>query len=373
MAVAALVAAPISSRAEDRDELSRWFLYPEGGLSASRTIHPAPPRLVEQGKIRIGVFAQPPRDVNLLEGDIFRDGPKSAWRRKRLMEWFGYGLILRDWYLGMIIINAKFLPIAAVYAVNRRDRSTFSHNLATGRVKVAAGPWNDRTWARGSGFDLEFIHRLDQSLHEINLDLHRPGRPPVRGKLLLKEDLGARPSLAASLPTLAPYFFYTHKAYMPASGELEVGGEKIVLDPLRDLANLDEHRNYAQSPARWTWGTAGGDFEGKLLAFNLGDTGGIDQESWNENCLWIGDQIELLGPVRWSHDPQNRRYPWTVKEVHGRVQLTFTPDNGKIVSVPLLGRYYQMAGAYNGFVVSKTGEKREVRNFYGCAENGAIG
>ena len=151
----------------------------------------------------------------------------------------------------------------------------------------------------GRDFDLEFVHRLDQSRHEINLDVQRSGQPRVRGKLVLTEDLKARPSLSVCVPTIAPHFFYTHKAYMPISGELEVGGEKIFLDPRSDLANLDEHRNYAQVPARWTWGTAGGDYEGKLLAFNLGDTGGIDQENWNENCLWIGDRLELLGPVQW--------------------------------------------------------------------------
>jgi hypothetical protein len=372
-AAAAMGAMPFSARAAAEDELTRWFMLPEGGLAGARTIRPTPPRLVEQGKIRAGVFEQPPQDANLLDAGTFRDGPKAGWHRKRLMEWFGYGLTLRDWYLGMIIIDAKLLPISAVYVVNRRDKTTFSHNLAGGRVHTASGPWNDRTWARGPGYDLEFVHLLDQGRHEINLDLHRPRRPPVRGKLVFHEDLAARPSLNTTVPTIAPFFFYTHKACMPASGELEVGKEKIGLDPQRDLAILDEHRNYAQTPALWTWGTAGGDYQGKLLAFNLGDTGGIDQEHWNENCLWIGDRLELLGPVQWTNDPRNPRNPWTVKEIHGRADLTFTPDNGKIVSVPPLGKYYQMAGNYNGYLVNQAGEKLEVRNFYGCAENGAIG
>ncbi len=81
----------------------------------------------------------------------------------------------------------------------------------------------------------------------------------------------------------------------------------------------------------------------------------------------------LLGPVRWTHDRKNPRKPWAVKEIHGLADLTFTPDNGKIVSVPLLGKYYQMAGVYIGFVKDKDGRKLEVKNFYGCAENGAIG
>ena len=366
-------AAPFCSWADDSGELMKWFTLPAGGIAAARTIQPAPFRLVENGKIKAGIFGQPPQEINLFDAKIFRDGLKSAWHRKRLMEWFGYGIILRDWYFGMIIIDAKLLPISAVYAVNRRDKTTFSHNLIAGRVEIASGPWNGRTWARGPGFDLEFVHRLDQSRHEINLDVQRAGQPRVRGKLVLTEDMKTRPSLSASVPTIAPHFFYTHKAYMPISGELEVAGEKIILDPRSDLANLDEHRNYAQVPARWTWGTAGGDYKGKLLAFNLGDTGGTDQESWNENCLWIGDQFALLGPVKWSHDHKNPRNLWTVKEIHGLADLTFTPDNGKIVRVPLLGEYYQMAGKYNGFVKSKDGRELEVKDFYGCAENGDIG
>jgi hypothetical protein len=329
---------------------------------------------VEAGRIRAGLFAAPAGDANLLAAGLFQEGWGAAWRRKRLMEWFGYGLIMREWYLGMIIIDAKVLPISAVYAVNRRDRTTFSHDLLPGRVRVAANPWNDRSWARGPGYDLEFHHDLEEGRHELRLDLKRPGKPRVQGQLFLLEDMELRPSLNAVLPTRPPYFFYTHKACLPARGELEIGAEKIILNPGHDLANLDEHRNFAQTPAQWTWGTAAGyDRQGRLLAFNLGNTGGHDQESWNENCLWLDRRLELLGPVQWIHNRRDPFQPWTVTESHGRVQLTFTPDNGKIVSLPPLGRYYQMAGRYHGFVLLAQGERREINDLYGCAENGDIG
>lgn len=371
---AVLAAAPFSAGAgQADDELARWFLPPEGGLAGSRVIHPAPERLVERGKIRVGLFASPPAEADLLEADLFQDGIRAGWRRKRLMEWFGYGLIHPDWYLGMIIIDAKLLPIAAVYAVNRRDRTVFSHDLTGGRVKVAANPWRGRTGARGPGFKAEFVHLLAEGRHEIKLELERPRRPKLRGELVFYEDLERWPALVASLPTNAPHFFYTHKSFMTASGSLVIGDEKIHFDPGRDLANLDEHRNYADFPVRWTWGSGGGDDGGGLLAFNLGDTGGSDQERWNENCLWIGDRLELLGPVSWSHDLRDPRKPWTVTELHGRVKLEFTPDNGKVVSLPPLGGYYQMAGSYRGFVVDRAGARHEVRGLPGCAENGAVG
>lgn len=371
---AAFAAAPLAARAARLDPLGAYFNMPPGGPANARVIQPQPDRLVTDGKILAGAFERPPRDSNLLEADLFQGGARGAWHRKRLMEWFGYGLRTPDWYLGTIIIDAKFLPIASVYLVNRRDKTSFSHDLTAGRVKIARNPWDDRTWARGPGYSVEFVHHLAEGKNEIIIDARMPRKPRVRGRITLTEDLVKMPALSAVVPTVPPHFFYTHKACMPAGGELEIGGEKITLDPGRDLAILDEHRNYAQAPAIWTWGTAGGsDDQGRFLAFNLGDTGGIDQQRWNENCLWVEDRLELLGPVVWTLDRKKTKKPWTVKDQAGRVDLTFTPQNGKDVNVPPLGRYFQMSGHYRGFVKDAAGEKRMVEDFYGCAENGHVG
>ena len=372
LSTAALAAAPLIARAAASRDLTDWFLLPPGGRAAARVIQPAPDQLVVDGKIRAGVFAAPPRDANLMDASLFV-GPRAGWRRKRLMEWFGYGVITKDWYFGMIIIDAKLFPISSVYVVNRRDRTTFSHDLAAGKVKIARNPWNDQTWARGPGYDLEFTHHLEAGRNGIRLDMTRPGKPRVRGELALVEDPNQWKSLNCAVPTQPPYFFYTHKAVMTVAGNIEIGDEKIALDPVRDLANLDEHRNYAQSPAIWTWGTgAAYEPDGQLLSFNLGDTGGIDQEHWNENCLWIGDRLELLGPVKWTHNQRDPYQPWTVREADGRAELTLTPQNGKVVALPPLGKYYQMAGFYNGFVIDEAGRKHEVKDLYGCAEHGSV-
>jgi|GEM_PF-62881 len=373
LTTALLTAGSVSGRAKLNEGLSGWFHLPEGGINSARAIQPAPHRLVEDGKIHAGVFAAPAGQANLSEAELFR-GPKALWRRKRLMEWFGYGVRLQEWYLGMIIIDAKLAPISSVYAVNRRDGTFFSHDMVAGRVKVAAGPWNDHSMARGPGYDLEFVHLLEKEKNAISLDLSMPGKPRIRGEIWLTEDMDKSPPLCAVVPTQPPYFFYTHKACMPAQGSVEIGNEKITLDPRRDMAILDEHRNYAQSPALWTWGTgAAYEGDGRLIAFNLGDTGGIDQEHWNENCLWTGDRLELLGPVKWSHNKKDPFQSWSVREIHGRAELRFSPQNGKTVSLPPLGKYYQMAGHYNGFLVDEQGERHEIENLYGCAENGAIG
>ena len=353
--------------------LKNWFELPEGGTDSVRTIQPAPERLVVDGKIRAGLFETPPKNANLLDAEMFR-GPRAAWRRKRLMEWFGYGIITENWYLGMIIIDAKLVPISTVYVVDRRNGESFSHNLAAGRVSVAGGPWDDRTWAKGPGYYLEFTHNLERGKNGIRFDLRALGKPHMKGELELTEDMERLPSLSAVIPTQPPHFFYTHKACMPVGGTVDIGDEKVTLDPSRDLANLDEHRNYAQAPALWAWGTGAVQRgEGGLIAFNLGDTGGVDQDHWNENCLWIGNRMELLGPVEWSHNPKNPHEQWNVREVNGRVNMTFTPQNGKIVKLPPLGSYYQMAGAYNGFIIDEGGTRHQIVDVYGCAENGAIG
>ena len=76
-----------------------------------------PPRICENGKIRLGQFNLPVKELNLSRARIM-DGSLSFFP-----EFIGYGLTHPDWYLGAIIMDAKLLPRGgAVYLFGRKNR-----------------------------------------------------------------------------------------------------------------------------------------------------------------------------------------------------------------------------------------------------------
>ena len=92
---------------------------------------------------------------------------------------------------------------------------------------------------------------------------------------------------------------------------------------------------------------------------------------WNENCLWLDGKLSLLGAVEFEFDRNRHMEPWRIRELTGRTELTFYPEGNKVEN-NRLGflemRYFQPCGRFRGFVISDSGEKIEVNDFYGVAE-----
>ncbi len=348
--------------------------YPDG----PRALEDAPSEISTGGRLRLGLFREPCRKVNLLEANLFKGGPRRWWGGPRLQEWVGFGFAHPRWYFGMIMMDLKAASVSSVYALDMDSGDNFSYD-AVGNSSNSGVPetlWNGRTYSSQKNFHLEFIHDLDHGLHRINIEMPAgKNKPSLQMDLELKQDLKSFQPLVVSMPLYPRHYIYTHKTVMGIDGRVRVGGEEVEYSADERFAILDEFRAFWPIPRRWTWGTGEGKtLEGRSIAFNAVDYYARDQEYWNENCLWIDGKISFLDAVKWDHDPRSPDKPWTLRENSGRLEARFTPEGGKMVNLaPLPFKYYQKCGRLEGFAVDEDGRRREFENLYGPAENGRIG
>jgi hypothetical protein len=207
-----------------------------------RRIEETPQNIVEGGRIRMGVFRTPFRNMNLLEADTL--GGKMM-RRFRLKEWTHYGIIHPEWYFGMLIMDVKYSAQSFFFAYNRATGKLTEHScLKLDRnVRVSENQWNDKSWFRHSGYRMDFFNHLEASEHKITVEIAtKRGNTGIRAAITLNEDLLRVQPMIVSLPVGPNRCMYSHKAPMTAGGTVHVGSEGVVLDPARDLAIIDEHK-----------------------------------------------------------------------------------------------------------------------------------
>jgi hypothetical protein len=377
LALAAAGLAPASGFA--KDDFNNWYNLPEGGIAQSRVLMPAPASIVSNGRLNLGVFKTPVRNLNITDAALFRKGFKGPMRRMRMQQFIGCGVVNSDWHIGIIIIDLQIAAQASFYALNRHTKQCFQHELYGTHEKIRLAPsvWDGLSYARKPGFNMEFKHHVEQGFHKLTIEIaENKNKPAVKFDVKYYEDLSKVQPLVASMPVEPRHYFYTHKVTMPVEGEMVIGDQKAEFKPTRDSGNMDEHRNYYPFPNRWLFGCCNGfDERGRLVGVNMCDNIIKDQKHWNENCLWVGDKISLLGPIRFEFDPKDPMKPWRMREENGRLELELTPDGGGAPNVikPAGFSYYQKNGPYNGFAMDDAGEKHIIRNFFGEAEDFKLG
>ncbi len=317
--------------------------------------------------------------MDLDESALFGKSFKGKSRRARMQEFIGWGLTNPDWHIGTIIIDIQLVYTAAFYVLNRKTGVCHQYEyLGAGKnFRLAKTTWDDYSYAKKKGFNLEFTHGLEKGVHKIKFACDgNSKKPPINLDISFFQDLEKTSPLVVSLPVGQSHYFYTHKSPGPIAGEMQIGDEIVKFDAGRDSGTMDEHRNYYPLPNRWAFGCFSGfDKEGRLISVNMCDNIIEDQENWNENCFWAGNEISYLGPVRFEFDQKNPEKPWKMKDNEGRLKLEMTPDGGnKPINIPPAGfRYYQKCGSFKGFVIDDWGRKHDIDGALGETESFELG
>ncbi|MBM4370391.1 MAG: DUF2804 domain-containing protein [Deltaproteobacteria bacterium] len=337
-----------------------------------RTLLPTPqPAVGPDGVPAWGVFRLPFRELNLEDARV-----PGLLRRVRLKEWHHVALIHPEVYVSVAVVDLKYATASWVFVHHRDSDHAFEHavTLAGRRVVLPSTLWDAR-WDldAGPGYRIAGRDHLAAGEHGLDLRIRGAGeRPGIDARLTFLEDPGRVQPLVAILPLGRNRPMYTHKVPCPARGSITVGTRTYTLDPGRDLAILDIHKAYYPRTTTWRWATfAVPDPGGLPTGVNLTRNVIEDDEVHNENALWEGGRLHLLGPARFEVPPDPRA-PWRIHTLDGAAELEFRPRGGRTEDRNLLvasSWYRQPVGLYSGTVRDGTGREHRFQDVWGIAED----
>lgn len=333
-----------------------------------------PERAVIDGNAQFGRYGRPFRNLNLLEADC--GIPRFLGvRRLRLKQWVHIAVVHDEWYLSLALVDLGFLGTSWLHLFNRRTGHAFehSHKLPPGRFRAPENLWDHSGTIETRGYRVSAHNHLDKQVHRFQVNVRAKGSlPAVSGSLTLHEDPARTQPLAVMLPLGPNRPMFSHKSACPVSGALDVGGEKIEFSPDRHVGLLDYHKAFYPRSTFWRWATfATIDASGSLLGVNLTHNVIRDDAQFNENCIWHGNRLTLLGAARFDI-PKDRMQPWHIHTEDGRVDLELVPQgrHSERVNLGLVkSAYDQPYGLYSGTLTDSEGVRHHVEKAFGLAED----
>ncbi|MBI9046588.1 MAG: DUF2804 domain-containing protein, partial [Anaerolineaceae bacterium] len=167
-------------------------------------------------------------------------------------------------------------------------------------------------------------------------------------------------------------FYYNHKINcLPASGHFQYGDHLETLDPSSSLGSLDWGRGVWEYSSFWNWASASGFLaDGRTFGLNLG-MGFGDLSKAGETAVILDNRIHKLEQVNFDYNSDDYMQPWHFKDSKNRLDLVFTPFKERKATTRLGiidSEVHQMFGHYNGTVITDEGEKIEIKDLIGFAE-----
>jgi hypothetical protein len=185
----------------------------------------------------------------------------------------------------------------------------------------------------------------------------------------LKDD---HESMVIVIPFTQNRFYYNRKVNcIPAEGWVEFKGQRYRISPEDSLGNLDWGRGVWPYSSFWVWASASGYLpDGRTLGLNLGFGFG-DTSQATENAVILNGVVHKLGVVDFNYDPVDFMAPWELKSPDGRLDLRFEPFIERVAKTNLLiinSEVHQMFGRYYGTAILDDGERVEIEDLVGFAE-----
>lgn len=173
---------------------------------------------------------------------------------------------------------------------------------------------------------------------------------------------------------------YSQKDFFKCDGWLTINGETFHTTET-STAIVDDHKGYYPRKAHYDWVTTMGvnetDGEKKWFAFNLTRNQSVDQDKYNENLIWLENEISLLPPVKFTRDVPTLDFKngatWTIKDDYDMVNITFhVYDIFRMVThaKPFVNIEYFIAfGELEGYVRDESGKKYILDGMMGMGED----
>jgi len=299
--------------------------------------------------------------------------PYPLLNRLRLKEWDYYALTTPEYFFSVAVSHIGYLGLAFAYYIDFAAKKMMENTIAT---PFGQGCTLPRTSEAGDihyhqhGVDISFLRLPERRLLTVNWPRFNKGTD-LSAELELQQP-AALDSIVMATPMGDHHFYYNHKINcMPAAGWIRIGKTALTVHPGSALTGLDWGRGVWPYRTFWNWASASGFLpDGRTIGLNLGQGFG-DLSYATENCFYLDGRMTKLAELDWSYDARDYMKPWSLSAGDGQAKLEFQPFFERITKIDLLAlrtEVHQMFGRYNGHFIAATGDKIEIRNLIGWAE-----
>jgi hypothetical protein len=290
----------------------------------------------------------------------------------RIKQWDYYGITTPTHFFSFTVADIGYLGMVFAYIVDFEACDFYEETLA---LPLARGVMLARNSQQGESYyanvNTSLRFQTEPEARVLKVDWPVFGGEPLKAdvRLALPPD---HESMTIVIPIENKRFYYNRKVNcMPASGVIEAGGLRFDLDPATCLGNLDWGRGVWAYKSFWVWASASGYLsDGRSLGLNLGYGFG-DTSQATENAIILAGKVHKLDVVDFKYSSADFMQPWQMSSPDGRLELVFTPFVERVAETNVLlltSKVHQMFGRYNGYIISDNGEKIQVENLVGWAE-----
>lgn len=329
------------------------------------------PLLQPDGKLaQIGWARQPLLDCNLESARFYALRPLQRFRIKR---WDYYAVFTQQRLFSATIADLGYAGNLFVYTMDFATGELHEEGLV---IPLGKGIELPRNSTEGNSHFEDKRLKLDFSLNpdHRHLSVSWPGFHDGRG-IQAEIDLQTTPGHESTnivIPIGQKRFYYNRKINcLPASGTVKYGDLTETLDPATCLGSLDWGRGVWEYQSFWNWASASGFLpDGRTIGLNLG-CGFGDLTKAGENAIILNNRIHKLEQVKFDYITGDYMKPWKFTDTNNRLDLIFTPFKDRLAQTNLgiiTSEVHQMFGRYNGTVIADDGERIQVKDLIGFAE-----
>jgi len=223
-----------------------------------------------------------------------------------------------------------------------------------------------------SGFYFRIHSWLDADTVKLDINIEAARRHPSLTVHLAYNLNGCDVTpMAVSLGITSRRNMYAYKALAPVRGDIVFEGRHFNLKQDSCSGFFCDYKGYFPYKMQTTICSAAGfDEENRRFGFNIAENQYRESNKNNENALWVNGQLTPLPPVLITM-PNGPEDVWTIQDVEGMVDLTFTPKEQNKSSMNLIFTNAELnlpIGYYNGMLVDSEGKKINIKNLFGMGE-----
>ena len=302
-----------------------------------------------------------------------RENIAASWFR--IKEWDYYAVLNSDFGITFTVADLGYIGLLSIVWLDFQKEIFIPEEeivlLPRGNFDLPSSSQEGNVKLQKKGIDLEFIREPEKRYLSVEYSKFDNGKG-LLAELELEQDPNAKSIVIVSDWEEKPKRFYYNQKIncMPTKGTVQIGEKEFKFEKDSSFSVLDWGRGVWTYKNTWYWGSASAKIDDVLIGWNLG-YGFSDRSQASENAVFYDGNIHKLDEITFHFDENDLLKPWTITSNDDRFEMDFQPildRNSKINLLLLKSIQHQVFGYYSGYFVLDNGEKIEVKNVLGFAE-----